>query len=268
MIKCIAMDLDDTLLRDDLTISKENREAIDQARSKGIEIVLASGRMVKSMQPFAEKLGLTGALIAYNGAVVGEIETEKIIHSWSVSLDLARQVIIKVKEKGFHLNLYLNDTLYVEQMNPWVEYYMKIAGVTPQIIGDFLTFLQQDPHKLLAMGEREAVNPLKIALETELGENLDFVKSKPEFVEVLGKDISKGRALKTLAGAWGFTREEVMAIGDAPNDLSMITWAGTGVAVGNAWETVKQAADFVVGTNQENGVAEAIRQVVMQRGIA
>lgn len=270
MIRCIAMDLDDTLLRDDLTISVENQNAIQQALDRGIKIVLSSGRMVASMHSYAVKLGLDMPLIAYNGAMVQEAVSGEILYHKPIPHEVAIQVIPIFQELNFHLNVYLNERLYVKEWDHWSEQYQASAGVTPHPAGDLLGILtgvltkgaltKGAPTKMLGIGTIEAIEKMREDLERLFGPQLDFTRSKPNYLEILAPGVSKADALQFLAKKWDFDRSEVMAIGDAPNDLAMISWAGTGVAMANAVPSVREQADFVVNDNNHHGVAEAIER--------
>ncbi len=259
MIRCIAMDLDDTLLRDDLSISSRNQITIKEAIQKGIRIILASGRMVESMLTYAGKLGLDTPLIAYNGAIIREARPGgKNLYRRPIPRELAARVISLFQAAGVHLNLYLHDKLYIREVTPWSEQYAAIAGVTPHPVGDLLAVLDEAPLKLLGIGTMTEIERMRFCVQREFGRELDFTKSKPNYLEILAKDVSKGRALQFLIESWGFDQNEVMAIGDAPNDLSMVEWAGVGVAIGNAVDIVKKHANLIVGDNNHDGVAEAI----------
>ena len=262
MIRCIAIDLDDTLLRTDLTISEVDRAAIDRAVNSGVKVLLASGRMVQSMRPYVLDLKLDVPLIAYNGAIIQEAVSGKILYHRPVPLDLALKVVARFQAAGVHLNAYINDQLYMDELTVWGERYAANAGVKPYPIGNLAEFLTEPPHKLLGVGEVEAIDKIQAELRQEFGETLFFIKSKPTFLEILAPGVSKGLALQNLVVEWGISPKEVMAIGDAPNDLPMIEWAGVGVAIGNASAVVKEKVDFVVADHDHNGVAEAINKVV------
>jgi Cof subfamily protein (haloacid dehalogenase superfamily) len=257
------MDLDDTLLQDDLSISPQNQIAIQKAIQQGIKIVLASGRMVESMLPYAGKLGLDVPLIAYNGAVVQEALSGKRLYHQPVPKELAARVIPIFQKAKIHLNLYLHNKLYIQAVTPWSEQYAASAGVTPHPVGDLPAILDEAPPKMLGIGTIAEIERIHIYLKHEFGAELNFTKSKPNYLEILAAGVSKGKALQFLAQTWGFDRSEVMAIGDAPNDLSMVAWAGVGVAIGNATAIVRKQADLVVSDNNHNGVAEAINQVIL-----
>lgn len=263
MIRVIALDLDDTLLRSDLTISEVDQAAIRRAVAAGIKVLLASGRMVRSIRPYVEQLDLDVPLIAYNGAIIQEAISEKILYHLPVPNREALRLIALSRHAGIHLNVYLDDQLYMDELTVWGQRYAAAAGVIPHPVGDVgRTVAGGSPHKLLAIGELEQLEEFRRRLEAEFGSELQFVKSKPNYLEILAPGVSKGRALSELAGNWGVAASEVMAVGDAPNDLAMIQWAGMGVAIGNAQAEVKQAARLVVADHDHHGVAEAIERVV------
>ncbi len=265
MIRCIAIDLDDTLLRSDLTISSEDKRAIDRAIQKGVKVLLASGRMVQSIRPYVFELGLDLPVIAYNGAIIQEVISGKILYHRPVPVEEARMMVPIFRQTGIHLNVYINDELYMDELTYWGQKYVANAGVTPRAIGDVNRFINEPCHKLLAAGEVEQIDRIQARLIKEFEGRLQFIKSKPNYLEILAPEVSKGRALQKLATNWGLDRNEVMAIGDAPNDISMLTWAGVGVAIGNAASIIKEKAVLVVDDHDHNGVAEALESLVFNR---
>lgn len=266
MIRCIAIDLDDTLLRSDLMISPEDKAVIRKAVNSGIKVLLASGRMVQSMRPYVRELELDVPVIAYNGAIIQEALSGKILYHRPVPTEEAGRLIPIFREAGIHLNVYINDEVYMDELTDWGRRYVANAGVTPHPVGDLLKYLTEPPHKLLAAGDIEIIDRIQTRLSEEFKERLQFVKSKPNYLEILAPGVSKGRALQELAADWGIKRNEVMAIGDAPNDLEMIAWAGAGVAIGNADPHVKEKAALVVADHDHNGVTEAFERLVFNQG--
>ena len=263
MIRCIALDLDDTLLQTDLTISEANKKAIKMAQAKGIKVVLASGRMIQSMRPYAEDLGIHLPIIGYNGALIYDILNGSVFYHQPVPVEVALKIIPYFKESQIHLNVYINDQLYMEELTSWGKTYAETAGVVPHPIGELTPLiLKSEPHKMLGFGEKEDIDRINIVLQNDFAGKIDMVKSKPSYLELLAPGVSKGNSLRILTESWGIGKEEVMAIGDAPNDLSMIEWAGVGVAIGNAYEVVKEKADLVVSDHNHDGVAEAIAKVI------
>ncbi len=265
MIRCIAIDLDDTLLRSDLTISTEDKTAIQRAIRQGVKVLLASGRMIQSMRPYVRELELDVPVIAYNGAIIQEALSGKILYHRPVPTKEALELVPIFREAGIHLNAYINDELYMDELTEWGQIYADNARVTPHPIGDLGQYLQEPSHKMLAVGEVDRIDAIQAQLREKFGDRLQFIKSKPTYLEILAPGVSKGMALQELATGWDMDRNEVMAIGDAPNDLSMIAWAGAGVAIGNASPVVKEKAVLVVADHNYNGVAEAIAKLIFDR---
>lgn len=262
MIRCMASDLDGTLLRDDRTISPENRKAIDQALQQGMKIVLASGRMIQAIRPFFDQLGLDLPVIAYNGAVVQEPLSGKVLAHHPLDQQLAASVVEIFREAGVHLNVYQHDELYMDEQSRWGRDYAAMAVVKPHLVPDLAAVITEPPPKLLGIGELDTINRMQTLLERRFGDALCLTRSNPNYLEIVAPRVSKAAALAELAGKWGIKPGEVMAIGDGLNDLPMLRWAGIGVAVGNAAPEVKAEADWVVEDNNHHGVAEALSRAM------
>ncbi|MEW6063678.1 MAG: Cof-type HAD-IIB family hydrolase [Bacillota bacterium] len=261
--RMLAIDLDDTLLNSQLKISARNKEYIRRAREAGVHVTLATGRMYCSALRYARELELNLPLITYQGALVKEACSGEILIHRPVPLDLARQVIERVKTLGYHINVYVDDNLYVEKVTSEAETYQRISGITAHPVGDLLKFLDRPPTKVLIVGGVGALDDLGREIRQQFGTTLHITKSKPHFLEISHPEATKGHALDTLARRWGLTADQVIAIGDAPNDLEMIEYAGLGVVVGNAHGDVKDKADYVTHTNDRDGVAEVIAKFIL-----
>lgn len=262
--KLIAVDMDDTLLDNKLRISERSIEAVRKVRASGINITLATGRMFCSVKPYAEQLGINLPLITYQGALVKNALSEEVLLHKAVPLNLARQVITSVKEYGYHINVYINDKLYVEKITPEGEHYSEICGIELNAVGDLLGFLQHPPTKVLIISSEEKIDQLQNDMKPIYGEQLHITKSKPHFLEFSHPEATKGHALAMLANYFGVQREQVMAIGDGYNDVEMLEFAGMGVVVGNARDEIKALADYVAPSNEEEGVAEVLEKLVLK----
>jgi Cof subfamily protein (haloacid dehalogenase superfamily) len=263
LIRCIAIDLDDTLLKSDLTVDEKDCLAIRRAIAAGIKVLLASGRMARAIRPYAQLLGIDVPLIAYNGAMIQTAGSGKLLYHLPVPPRLAARVIPVFRQRQVHLNAYINDQLYMDELTVWGRDYAANSGVEAHPVGDLFRILSDGPpHKLLGVGPVARIDAIHAELKDEFGATLELVKSKPNYLEILAPGVSKKNALQELTADWGLDRAEVMAIGDAPNDLAMVEWAGVGVAIGNACETVKQKADLVVADHDHQGVAEAIASIL------
>ncbi|NPV53484.1 MAG: HAD family phosphatase [Firmicutes bacterium] len=262
-IRLVAIDLDYTLLNEKLEIPDVARDAIQAAVKRGTTITLASGRMYRSTVRFAEELGLDAPLITYNGAMTKSSRSRQLYHHLPVPIDLALGVVEYAQQEDIHINVYLDDNLYVKELSPEATGYATRSGVEAIPVGDLTRFLQADPTKLLFVADEKVINKHIPIVKERFGEQLNVVRSMPIYIEVTNKGVSKGTALKALAAQLGISREEVLAIGDSENDLDMIKYAGTGVAVANALDIVKDEANYVTSHPNGRGVAEAFDKFVL-----
>ncbi len=268
MYKLIAIDIDGTLLNDRHEVTDEVREAIIEAKKQGIKIVLCSGRAVGGVVRFLEELELKGEdnyIVALNGALIQNASTSEVIHKQNLSLE-DLQNLYKLSQEFktcivffdeadiFILNKdipkYIVQEAFLSQVNL---YYRDIEEITDDYIVSNVLFVD----------EPERLEQIIASIPAEFKEKYAMVKSAPYYFEFLHPESSKGNALRIIAEKLGIRREEIMSIGDSGNDLSMIQYAGCGVAMGNAMEELKQHADFITLSNNESGVAHAIRKFVL-----
>ncbi len=264
-IKMIALDLDDTLLDSELNISPACVGAIQAARQKGVIITLSTGRMFRSALPYAQILGIDVPIITYQGAWVKNSLSSEVLYYQPVDRGFARQTMNYFRDQGVHFHSYYNDELCIESRSPEADDYARLAGVKAQLYEDLTAALDDfDTLKIMAVSYNE---PHLLAMEKELKEKFDqqlyITRSKPFYLEVMDRSVGKARALEMIAGHYGIKSSQVMAVGDSFNDLDMIKWAGLGVAMGNAIEEVKEVADFVTCSNDEEGVTEALQRFIL-----
>ena len=264
-IQLIALDLDDTLLTPDLRISIKNREALLEAAKKGVNVVLATGRMYRSALVYAKELGIDDLIIlGYNGALVRAFRDGKDWDSSPVPLEVARRVMTRLMDHGIVMNVYYDDCLFQRVETQEGREYARISGVEPIVVNrDLREFLPGPPHKILGMTKPEVLDRIQPELEEEFNGEVYFTRSKPGYLEVLQLGLSKGAALERLVTKLGLGRDQVMAIGDALNDVEMLEWAGIGVAVANAHPKALSVADVVAPDHREDGVAWAIKRYVL-----
>ncbi|NLG32189.1 MAG: HAD family phosphatase [Syntrophomonadaceae bacterium] len=264
-VKLVAIDLDDTLLNPGLEISPGCAAAIRAVREKGILVTLATGRMYRSALPYALQLGVDIPLITYQGALVQSSLSEDILYYKPVPRQAAREVMSIFKDMGVHYHTYFQDDLYMDTLTPEGMSYLELAGVRPVIVNDLIETLQyEESIKIMAIIKNETqVERTEQILKNIYGTSLNITRSKPHFLEIMNCKANKAIALQVIARHYNIDRSEVLAVGDSYNDLEMIQWAGIGVAMGNARKRVKEVADFVTLTNEEEGVAEALYKYVL-----
>ncbi|ERI03925.1 Cof-type HAD-IIB family hydrolase [Aneurinibacillus aneurinilyticus] len=265
MYRMIAIDMDDTLLTDDLTITPGTSDAIKQAIEAGVVVTLATGRMFPSALPFASQLELNVPLVTYQGAIVKDTKGETVMYERLVTPDISRRVIDIARTKNIHLQVYQDDILYSPEDNDKIRQYVKIAGVPYTVESDLHRLAERDCIKLLYFDEPKVLDELAEELRAEFGETAHITKSKPYFLEVMHPEANKGSAVLHFAKTLGIDRSEIIGIGDSYNDLDLIETAGLGVAMGNAPEAIKQIADYITFSNNEEGVRHVIEKFVLQK---
>lgn len=266
MVKLIAIDLDDTLLRTDCTISQRAQAAIKAAIARGVAVTLATGRMYRSARPYALELGLDLPLITYQGALIKSgLSGEELWHR-PLPPELAADLINLARAEGIHANIYLDDHLYVERDTAEAQAYSRLARVPYTVEEDLRSRILksgQGPSKILFIAEPERLDRLAAGLRPGWQKKVQMAKSKNHYLEFTHPEASKGQALAALCRHLHLELKETMAIGDSFNDLDMIEMAGIGVAMGNARPEIKAIADYVTLANDDDGVAEAIQRFVL-----
>lgn len=268
-IRLLALDLDGTLFGDDLVIVDRLRSAIKAAQDKGVVVTIATGRMFRSARQVARDLDIAEPLICYQGALIQHSATGDVLYHKTVPLEISKEIIRETTERGLHLNVYLNDDLYVDQVTPEARYYSQINMDLPITeVGDLGEWLDKqggaEPTKLVIVTNPDTTDATLELFSKMFGDRLQVTKSHPRFTEFTNKECSKGRAMEYLAGKYGITRDEVMAIGDGLNDEDMIAWAGYGVAMGTSPQSVRDAARVVTGSLSEVGAAQVIERYILE----
>ncbi len=267
MIKLIASDLDDTLLGKNAQLSAENRQAITAAREQDMIFTICTGRMFQATVPYALQLGLgmEQPIVCYNGALVRRLSGETL-YEQSLSTELSATIVEYGQGRGWTINGYFDDELYVATVNQAVQDYADRNRVKIHAVGDLVKFIQDGNKtlsKLMVISEPDQTMERIEQLHPLVGENVLLARSRPKFIEITNPQAHKGKALLWLAESLGIRSDEVMAIGDSNNDISMLKVAGVSVAVANAPQEVQEVVDHIVAANYEHGVAEAIAKFAL-----
>ncbi len=240
--------------------------ALQAARAAGIAVVIATGRMYRSVLPYAEAAGIEAPLVCYQGAAVVDPATGEWLLHEPIPLELAREAIGAVEDEGFALNCYVDDDLYVAAVTKNARAYADFQSIPLHEVGDLLGWIERPPTKLVVVDQPDRLDALRPRLEERFGSRLFIAKSLPHFLELASPTISKGSGLAFVAERLGFSAERTVAFGDGENDLELIDWAGYGIAVENAHGTLKARADWICPSAQEEGVAQVLEAVLDLRG--
>jgi Cof subfamily protein (haloacid dehalogenase superfamily) len=264
-VQAAAMDLDRTILPSSLEFTPALRAAVAKASAAGIRPIIATGRMFASARPYARELGVTAPVICYQGALIADPVSGAWIQHTPMEVPLARQVIRAVHAAGFHMNVYLDDRLYVEQLNEEALTYAAHARLEAHPVGDLESWLTQPTTKIVVVGDPVALDGLQDRLRSQFDGRLFIAKSLPYFLEVAMPGVSKGAALVTVCGRLDIDPAHVVAFGDGANDLELLEDAGFGVAVEDADAALLRIADWTVPAVEQDGVARFLSALVSAR---
>ncbi|MFS0879652.1 haloacid dehalogenase [Bacillus sp. 7586-K] len=269
--KMIVLDLDDTLLRDDHTISERTKKALMDAQEKGVKVVLASGRPTFGMKPIAKELSLAkygSFILSFNGGKIINCQTNEELFSSTLSINQVHDLYDISRRENVYIHTYVGDEIITDQDNQYTTIESELTGLPIRVVPNFKAAITEPVVKSLMVDAPEKLIVVEEKLQAELADEYSVMRSKPFFLEFTEKGVTKGTSLNQLINECGIKREEVIAIGDSYNDLSMIEFAGLGVAMGNAPEDIKLAADYVTDTNMNDGVAKVVEQFILNQAIS
>ncbi|MDO7907324.1 Cof-type HAD-IIB family hydrolase [Paenibacillus sp. JX-17] len=263
MYKLIAIDIDDTLINDKKEVTPATQEALEQAVAKDVVVTLATGRAYASAQQIARQTGLNVPIITYQGALVKNLMDENVLYERYVPIYAARRLYEYCLENHLHLQTYINDKLYSREVNQKLIDYCEL-NKTPYFIEPvFSKVIEQPTPKMLIIDDPDKLDEITPVLHELLGDEVHITKSKPYFLEIMHREGTKGHALEFLAQHFNVDMKDTIAIGDSWNDHEMLEAAGLGVAMGNAIDALKEIADFVTLSNNEDGVKHVIDKYVL-----
>lgn len=265
--KLIVLDLDGTLTNSKKEITLRNKETLLRAQQKGIRLVLASGRPTYGIVPLANELRMNefgGFILSYNGGEIINWETEELIYDNVLPNDVVP--ILYECARSHKLSILTYDGAEIVTENSQDPYVQKEAFLNKMAVretNDFLTDITLPVAKCLIVGDPQELIQVESELCIRLQGRINVFRSEPYFLELVPQGIDKAQSLAVLLKELDVAREEMIAIGDGYNDLSMIKFAGMGIAMGNAQEPVKKAARYITLTNEEDGVALAVEKFVL-----
>jgi Cof subfamily protein (haloacid dehalogenase superfamily) len=267
--RIIALDLDGTLTNHDKVITPKTREALLQAQEEGTVIVLASGRPTYGIVPVAECLEMNkrgGYILAYNGGKIVDAKTGEELFSQYLPDEVLPTLYAYAHEHSHALLGYAGNEIITELPDDqYVKEESRINKMAIRRVGNLLEALEPHPTKLLMTGDPTDMLQAEKDLKAVLGEKMDIFRSAPFFLELVPQGIDKARSLQRLLDLLRLTSTDMIAFGDGYNDLSMLQFAGMGVAMANAAPEVREGADYVTLSNEEDGVAAALEHFRRQQ---
>ena len=257
--KALAVDVDGTLVDHTFEIRPRNLEALRRVIAGGCRVIIATGRMYRSALKYAEAIGTEEPMICYQGAVVRSRAGE-ILREWPVPPAEAVAALEMARAQDLHINLYRDDAFYVERMGWGAKRYAAVAQMEPQVVPDLMELAQQGSTKIVFVDKPERLRELEPLVRRTVEPRARVTFSLPDFLEVVEATASKGAALAFICEAAGIRPSEVIAVGDAPNDVEMFRYAGLALAPRTSFPEALAEADAIIAPPGEDGIAELVER--------
>lgn len=263
----IVLDLDGTLTNRDKVITPRTKEALMKAQKQGKKVVLASGRPTYGVMPLAKELELEswgGYILSFNGGVIMNCKTGETVFSSQLPVEANLRIVELAVDQGVNILTYEGDKIItMDKTCPYVEKESMINKLEVEQIGNLKSYVDFPVPKFLMLDDGDYLAMVEPRVKAALGKNFSVYRSEPYFLEILPKGIDKAHSLERLLERLGLRREQMIACGDGYNDLSMIQYAGLGVAMENAVLPVRNAADYITLSNNDDGVACVVEKFML-----
>lgn len=267
--KVLVLDIDGTLTNSEKRITDETKKAIWTTLERGHKVILASGRPTPGMRRYMEELELKkygGYLLSFNGGRIIDCRTGEIIYQRILPATVVPELYEFAKENNCGLLTYSGEAI-ISAFEPdeYAELESRINGMEIQVEKNFTEFVNFDVNKCLLTAPVEIAPKLEKVLQEKYKDVLSIYRSEPFFIEVMPFHVDKAASLAHMLENIGLSKEDVICCGDGFNDISMIKYAGVGVAMGNAQPAVKEAADYITTTNDEDGLVPVIDTFILNQ---
>lgn len=258
-IEAVIVDLDGTLLSSEKTISDYNRSVISKLEENGVKIFIATGRPFASAKKYKEMSGLKTSCVCTNGAILIDGITEEIIYELPLEENVVEKVVSMAREMGIHYNMFKNEIWYVEKYGEGHDIYERESGLTSKY-KKFEDFQEKSMSKLILVDSNEKLLEIDKKIDKKLAGKLHKTFSRPYYLEILNKNVSKGNTVLKLLEKENIDPKNVIAFGDACNDAEMLENVGIGVAMENAMDELKEKADYIAKSNDKHGVGKFLNE--------
>ena len=259
--------MDGTLLTSEKKISENTKKALKEAEAKGVKVVLASGRPLSGITRYLEELDLFKGddyVLSFNGGIVINSKTEEVVTSSLLKGSDLKAIYNISKELDINIHAFsVKEGLITPKMSQYTQHECDINGIEATIKDFNEIENDEDIVKVMMIDPQEKLDKAIEKLPKDLYDKYSVFKSAPFFLEFTNKDVDKGKGLKKLGDYLGIKQKEIIACGDAGNDLSMVKFAGLGVAMENATDDVKQAADYITLSNDKDGIAHVVNKFIL-----
>lgn len=262
-IKLLVTDLDGTLLNGEKKISQRNALAIQRAQENGVKVTFATGRMHKAAVRFAQEVNLSLPIISCNGAVIKSCAGEKIFEH-HVDDKIAREAIEFCLENNWHIQWYIDDELYVNEIKPglWTGY-ENVFKIEVKEAKGRLDKCSKGIVQMVILDKEGKIQTIAPKVRARFAGRLDTPVTSDHCIDVVAVGMNKAKGIDVLAKKYGIDSSEIMVIGDSDNDLAMFGYAGFSVAMGNAFESIKSIADAITDDVESDGFATAVEKYIL-----
>ncbi len=267
----LILDIDGTLVNSQKVVSEATRDAIIEAQKRGKTVAIASGRSISGIRRTASSISLEefgGYVIAYNGTTVVNCKTGECIYNQMISTEMIAPVYEAAKEAKVGILVYHDqqkELLSGNGVDKYIEADARACEITIRETKHFVQDINFPINKFLLTGEPEYMCEVEKKMQEKFGDRLNVFRSDPYYVELLPKFVDKGVAVEKLMKHLDIKKDKVICIGDSYNDLPMLRRVGLGVAMGNAQKEVKEAADFITDSNDEDGIVKVIKKFMTEK---
>ena len=263
--RLIAVDMDGTLLNNKKEITHATLDGINKMISKGFVFCLSTGRPYYGVKKYCEEIDGDIPLILYNGAIVTFSKTNKVLLSTNLTADQSKRIIDIINHYDGTFIFWSNEKLYVNKINDYTTNYFGISKATPTLIDKDFIIPHGEITKIIWFDEAEKLVEYQKTVLKDI-KDVNFFTSQPIFLEFVSQGISKAKAMEIIGKFYGISVSEMIAIGDGCNDIPMLEYAGLGVAMANADSLVKDKADYITSSNEEDGVLKVINEFILKEG--
>lgn len=260
--KILALDIDGTLTNSQKKVTKKVKASINNLYKRNIPVLLVSGRPTEGILPVAEEINLIengGYILSFNGGKIIKADTGEVVYSKSIPNELIKDICEFAKKNNLEILTYKDGKIITTNpKDKYVEIEARINRLETIKIEDMEASAPDSPDKFLMVGEPEILEKKVVEMQEKFKGKLNIFRSEPYFMEIVPTGIDKAQSLKVLLNSLSLTRKQLVACGDGRNDVTMIDYAGMGVAMENACDEVKSVANFVTASNDDEGVCLAI----------
>lgn len=269
--RMLILDLDGTTLNDKKEITAKNLNAVKMLMKRGIKVIVCTGRIFQGARYYAKAIGAKDPVIACNGAVIKTMPENELLYFDPLEKENSKTVVDICRKNSIYIHAYVGETMVTEQLkyssliyferNRDMDEEDRIDIKVVDNLKEYISKCGIPVSKLVIMSESS--EQLKLVRKEVSGiAGIEIVSSSPENFEVMNEGVSKGKAIRFLCGYFGIPVEQTAAIGDNENDISLLETAGLKIAMGNAIPDLKQVADYITETNENNGVAKAVEWLI------